>query len=227
MFTPTHTIYKIAAAILLTALMSGCGHTGFRAKEAASRFAGPPPSKMSVAGGMLIVSGPEGFCIDREASREEVGGSALVMLAPCQALGSARSGPVASHNAVITAAVAAHPRVVDVGQIEPMLRHFFATAEGRATLSRSGKAASVTVHKSYVEDGTYYLYLRDTAPFKWGKVQPDYWRALLPAGGRMVTLSAFALPDAPIDEASSRVLLKGFVDAVKAGSILPVVGKKS
>lgn len=202
---------------LVAALLAGCalGDPVGEAGDNASAFSGPPPTRMAVAQGAVIVAGPRGYCIDREASRDGGGQSALTVLSPCRQLGGGPFAPRPEHDAVLTAAVAPNERVLEMETVGAALADFFASEPGRAALSRSGVAATVAVQESFAEDGAWFLHLSDGAPFAWGAVQAEYWRALLPAGGRMVTLAVLTLPDAPLTRDTGLALLRDFVRALR------------
>ena len=176
---------------------------------------GPPPSRMAVAGGEIVIAGPKGFCIDRAASRDQGGQRGLSVLSSCRVLGAPGHGPDPAAKVVLTAVVAAQPGEILVGPAAPDLTRFFQSSRGRAALSRSGRAATVTLKETATDRDAYLMYLTDTAGFAWGRVQPDYWRALLPLGGRMVTLSVLGLPDGPIGRDEGLELLRGFIAATQ------------
>lgn len=217
----TNKIKGFTAGVLFTATLSACQMTAAPGPEKLSRFSGPPPSRMQVAGGQLIVSGPEGFCIDRDSSRSEPSGAALVVLSPCRGLGAGLFAPSARQAAVLTAGVGARPIGADAAALLPALRRWAATPAGRAGLSRSGEAGRLRVERLFEHDGAIWLRLHDPGDFAWGAVQPDYWRAVVPAGGRLVTLSVLALPDAPLSEREGFELLAKFIATLRQGSALP------
>ncbi len=179
---------------------------------------GPPPTRMGIARGAVIIAGPRGFCIDRAASQDRAGGAALTVLSACRGLGAGPFGPRPAHPAVLTAAVAAPGPVLPVAAAGPELAAFFASAPGRTALSRSGKAATVSVLESLTTDNALLLHLTDTAPFAWGAVQPDYWRALLMVGGRTVTVSVLTRPDTALSRDDGLALLRDFIAALRAAT---------
>lgn len=212
--------WRLILGPVLALGLAGCGLGLTPAEEpgATAAGAGPPPSRMGVAGGAIIIAGPKGYCIDRGASRDSGGAAALTVLSGCRQLGGALFGPRPAHPAVLTAAVAGDGMLVDVEAAAPELARFFADTPGRAALSRSGAAETVALQESFAEQGVFYLHLTDSAPFSWGAVQPGYWRALLQAGGRMVTLSVLTRTDAPLDRDQGLALLRDFAGAVRAAT---------
>lgn len=179
---------------------------------------GPPPARMAVANGAVVIAGPRGFCIDRAASQDSGGRAALTVLASCRALGAGPFAPRPAHAAVLTAAVASPGRGGAVDTEAPGLDAFFRSQAGRAALSRTGKATTVEVLETLPGDAALLLHLTDTAPFGWGAVQPDYWRALLMIGGRTVTLSVLTRPDAGLARDDGLALLRDFIAASRAAT---------
>lgn len=184
----------------------------------ASRFTGPPPARMGVAHGAVVVAGPRGFCIDREVSQDVRGAQALTVLSACRGLGAGVFGPAPAHAAVLTAAVAPPGRLIDVQAAEGGLVAYFQSTRGRAALSRSGRAETVRLQEGFAENGAFFLHLTDSAPFVWGAVQPDYWRALLETGGRMVTVAVLAQPGSPLTRDQGLDLLRDFIAATRAAT---------
>ncbi len=180
-----------------------------------SRFSGPPPARMGVAHGAVVVAGPRGFCIDREVSQDARGAQALTVLSACRGLGAGVFGPAPVHPAVLTAAVAPPGRLIDVQAAEGGLVAYFQSTRGRAALSRSGRADTVRLQEGFAEDGAFFLHLTDSAPFAWGAVQPDYWRALLETGGRMVTVAVLAQPGSPLTRDQGLAVLRDFIAATR------------
>lgn len=213
-------ISKALLPAALLALLAGCSlPKGAPAPlELGSRFSGPPPARMGVAAGAVVVQGPKGFCIDRDASADQSGQSALIVLSACRGLGAGMFTPAPKHSAMLTAAVAAPSQVIEIADYEAELRAFFFSRQGHALLSRSGDPKTVSISETFADDGAWFIHLRDAAPFIWGQVQSEYWRAVLPLGGRMVTLSVLTMPDNPLSQAQGLELLRAFVDSVRGST---------
>lgn len=190
-----------------------------------SRFSGPPPARMGVAGEQVIVAGPRGFCIDREVSRDAQGGAALAVLSACRGLGGGLLGPAPSQSAVLTAAVAAKGRLIDIDAAAAGLDRYFQSDRGRAALSRSGKAATIRIREGFAENGAFLLYLTDSTAFSWGAVQPEYWRALLQVGGRMVTVAVLAVPESPLSRDAGLSLLREFIASLRNATATAAIPK--
>lgn len=209
-----------ALSLAALAALSGCGWTGKTPslQQIGAKFTDSPPARMGVAEGAVVITGPKGFCIDRDVSQDTMGRQALTVLSACRELGAGLFQPKPTHPAVLTAAVAPPGPQIPIASGEAQLKSYFASDRGLRGLSRNGLADSVTIQEQFVEGDVFFLHLTDRAPFAWGKVQPDYWRALFPAGGRMVTAAVLAVPGQPLGRTEGLALLRDFVTATRLAS---------
>lgn len=194
-----HTIGWILALCLG---LAGCFETE-PLTEAASRGLQPTsgPSEITVLNGAVTVTGPTGYCIDTEATRES-DIEAFVLLVRCR--GTLRAAPVLS--ATITGLTA--PSSDDPDALR-RLTQFLSTRAGRAQLSRTGDPADVTVTEATYADNTIWLVLEDRG--NPASFDPVYWRAILPIGERIVTLSVLSAREHPLENGSGLATLRGFV----------------
>lgn len=132
---------------------------------------------MPVIGGALDVTAAPGYCVDRQASRE-TDAQAVVIIGRC----SDRSG---SLPAIVTVAVGVPGSAVSLTAGPEALAAFFASDAGRATLSRDGDAASVSIRDIRTTDGRLVLHLDDVAT-------GETWRTLFGLRGRLVSVSVTA-----------------------------------
>lgn len=222
----------LIGALTLAAVMalSGCSlpdltsWKGFTGKapslqEIGAKFTDAPPARMGVAQGAVVIAGPKGFCIDRDVSQDAMGQQALTVLSACRELGAGLFDPKPQHPAVLTAAVAPAGPQIPIASSEAQLKSYFTSERGLRGLSRNGLSDSVTLQEHFVEGDVFFLHLTDMAPFAWGKVQPEYWRALFPAGGRMVTAAVLAVPGQPLGRDEGLALLREFVTATRIASL--------
>jgi hypothetical protein len=154
----------------------------------------------SLLGGAIAITGPRGYCVDPAATREQ-GDTAVVLMGRCKfalavepALLTVSIGPVASAGAMAAGGEA--------------LTAYFTSTDGRAALSRIGRAGDVTVLEALMADDAYLLHLKD-------RVVGDYWRAVVGLNGRLVTISANGAQDAPLAPASGRALLDATLAALR------------
>lgn len=172
----------ILAAVIA---LSGCMED---VPQAASAEA---PSRVVVADGTVIVAGPDGYCVDLEASRDASAG-AFVVLGSCAAIAGNPALPQPQRPAVLTATVSGPGGGAPVSDSLPALDSYFRSDAGRAALARSGRAENVTILQGFSRDGAYILRLRDVSGFSGPALEPDYWRAVVDVGDRIVTLSVLA-----------------------------------
>jgi hypothetical protein len=191
-----------AVALVLVTALSGCFETEPRT-EAANRGLQPTagPVSIRVLDGTVAVSGPVGYCIDGEATRES-DIEAFVLLVRCR--GTLRPAPVLS--ATITRLPAPDS---DDPEALRRLTAFLASPAGRAQLSRTGDPSDVTVQEATYANGTIWLLINDRG--NPASFDPTYWRAVLPVGERIVTLSVLAAREHPFERGSGLSLLRSFV----------------
>ncbi|MDW4549650.1 hypothetical protein R5H32_09825 [Defluviimonas sp. D31] len=193
----TRTALALAACLGLAA----CAKGGF----------GGASRAIIVAGGEVTVAGPSGYCIDRSVSRDGAEG-AFVLLGTCAAISGSRAVAQPARPAVLTASVLpGAPLSAPMAESFEGLAAFFRSDPGRAALSRSGKAETVTVEEATTAGEVLYLRLRDVSAAEGRAVEPEYWRAILALKGRIVTLSALSLQDRPLSAEEKRQILEGFV----------------
>ncbi|WP_415184907.1 hypothetical protein [Phaeovulum sp.] len=205
MSTWTSKLYRFGGVWGLCAVLAGCVTTTMG--QAA-------PRSVRVADGSLVLTAPNGFCVDQKASQ---GDGSFVLFGNCAALSANPSLRQPGQPVVLTAAVSA-PAPVPVAKALPQMKEFFQSEAGRAALSRSGKAASVTVLGMRTEDDLLLVHLRDTAAASGPRVAAEYWRAFTGIEGRILSLSVLPLRDRPVSDANQRALILAFVRAIRAAN---------
>lgn len=202
-------ISKAALALLLTATLSAClpGDSGGTATRA-----------VSVSGGAVTIAGPSGYCIDRGAARDGAEG-AFVLLGTCAALSGVPRPGMPAAPAVLTATVRpGAPQGAPFSDSFPAMARFLRAAPGRAALSRTGRAGSVSLAEVRSRGEVLYLRVNDTSANPGQPLEPEYWRAILSLRGQIVTLSALALRARPLPAAEKRRALEAFVAEVQAAN---------
>lgn len=173
---------------------------------------------IAVSDGAVIITGPAGYCIDRSATRDGPEG-AFVLFGTCAALAGSRAAGQPDNPAVLTVSVLpGAPDATTFAESFPALATFFRSAPGRAALSRSGKAADVTVANIVPAGGALLLELRDTSAVRGQPVEPEYWRAVLAVEGSMVTLSALSLDNRPLSSGQKRRVLEALIASIRAAN---------
>lgn len=200
---------RAALAAMLVGLLAGCAGLD----DAATRA--------TVGGGAITIAAPRGYCVDRSALRDGRRG-AFVLFGSCAALAP---GPFATEPdplAVLTAAVAP-PRAAEgaatgtgalTGRADRLAAYVTSPA-GRRALSRDGRADSVTVLRTFTENGVFFIHLRDTSATAGPPVAAEYWRAILEVKQRMITLSILFPDGAAVDAEDGAAVIRAFAERVR------------
>lgn len=177
-----------AGLALVTLLLGGCVATGGGIRSVA------------LLDGAVTAAAPAGYCIAPGAGRRGTD-SAVVLMGRC----SARSE---ADPAVLTLSVgeAGSAGAMSVGG--EALAAYFQSTEGRAALSRDGRAADVRLLEAVMVDGAFLLHVTDAAV-------GDYWRAITGLSGRLVTVSAAGPDGQALPDAKGRALVEAAVAALK------------
>jgi len=195
-----------AAALAFTLALAGCA-------DLTSAFS--PATSLTVARGAVVVAGPRGYCIDRRLTRTGEGESFVVMGA-CSAFPFGTDNPV-GQAAVLTATVGGE---VTTGAFDPdVVEGFLRSAQGRATLSRSGRAETVDIRQVRQDPAVLSLMIRDTTAVGEGPpVDPTYWRAIFLVRGHLVTATVMAFHDSPLSMDQGFFTLADFVNRIRAAN---------
>lgn len=214
-WTATARALALAGALLATAcVMPEGGATG---------GAGGGPSKavttsVRVAEGAVTLAAPQGYCADTAESRDGPWG-AFVLFGSCASLAGSKSAASPRHPAILTAST--RPTKATSAEFAssfgPMAQ-YLASDQGRAALSRSGRAATVTIRQIVAAGDVLYIRAADTAEASGREVEAEYWRALFSVDGQIVTLSVLGLAAKPMSADDKRALLDRFVAKVKAAN---------
>lgn len=200
-------IRRIRLFPLLAVLLSGC--LALPTQRSAETAWPSGPNSVSLIDGAVVLDAPDGYCLEADtADRRDT----------AQSLYFAACGPGYPH-AVMSAVLSAErtPGILDANGAE-LLAAYFASDRGRATLSRSGNANSVTVHATEIGQGVVILHLTDTSSSDKAGLSPTYWRAVAELNGHLVTFAVLPFTDLDLPPETLRVLLDQFVEASQTGS---------
>jgi hypothetical protein len=175
---------------------------------------------VTVTSDRIVVTGPDGFCVDPTATRD-TGDTGFAVLGNCAAIANSRRVLQPESPAVLTAAISApsdRGSLVDsLGELDT----FFRSDEGLTLLSRAGEPDTVTILETLIVGDAFFLHASDSSAGAIEGVQPDYWRAYLDVGPRIATLSVLALEDRALDRGRSLEILEDFVGAVQTANAGP------
>lgn len=202
---------RSALLIVLTAclFLTACFDTE-PLNRAAERLglAASGPASVNVLGGVMTVTAPDGFCVDEEATRE-TGGEAFVLFARCR--------PGMRPSPVLSATVTGHASPGSASRENlQRLATFVGGRAGRAQLSRRGRADDVRIDETLIQDGVLWLRIHDSGNPE--TLHPAYWRAVLPVGERVVTLSVMSSRAHPVGGPRELETLRGFVARMRGAN---------
>jgi len=206
-------ISKATSLLAAMTLLAGCLEDGGFALGSA------PQTRMAVAGGTVTVAGPDGYCVDRGASRD-AGGSSFVLLASCPAVTGRDDLPAPPFPALLTATVAA-PEVGagPVSDQSAALRRYFGSSTGRSALARDGDPGNVDVIRTLSRDGLFVIQARDSSPDETGALGQAHWRAIFDAGGHVVSASVVALSERPLSDDAGLALVTEFAERIRRATL--------
>jgi hypothetical protein len=156
-----------------------------------------------ILAGSVNLGVPPGYCVDPRAS-QVTEDSAVMIIGRC----SDAAGVVP---AAITATVGEAGSAAVLAAGVPALSAYFASAEGRSALSREGVAEAVAIQEIRASDGVLILHLTDRA-------MGDYWRAVMAARGRLVTLAVTPPDGQPLSPDQGKALLDKAVRAMQSAN---------
>lgn len=201
--------------LALGLLLAGCGGGLPRGGDF-----GPLPqvdSEIAVTPDRVMVTGPEGFCIDPSATRDR-GQTAFVLLGNCAAIGNSARLPQPQTPAVLTAAISEPGPAGSLASNIPAMAAFFTSAEGRGMLSRDQNPASVEILNMFHQGDVFFLHARDVSAATIQGMRPEYWRAYMDVGPRIATLSVLSPNDQASDDNANLQVLHQFASAVAAAN---------
>jgi hypothetical protein len=148
--------------------------------------------ELSVLNGAITVAAPKGYCIDKKASVAR-GSATVLLIGRCD-----DQGQVAAAVVTLTIGGPASAGVLAAGP--QALGEYFASNAGRKVLARDGNADHVQIVQMQSDGRGLLLHLND-------QVAGDYWRAIAAIKGRLVTISASGVPEAPLTPGQARALV--------------------
>jgi hypothetical protein len=203
------------AALMLTALVTACGGVGPLRNL---RSQGPPPMRqIAVTSDQIIVTGPQGFCVDPTSTDDRVD-TAFVLMGNCAVISNRRNEAQPQVQAVLTASVSEADLGTTLRESIPEMDRFFQSEDGRQLLSRAGDADSVEILDSFFQGDVYFLHARDTSASEIADVTEVYWRSYLDVGPRIATLTVLETEATAIGAEDSLATLQDFTNAVIAAN---------
>lgn len=164
-----------------------------------------PQVSMTLLGGDLTVTAPQGYCLDMAASAARRG---FAVMAPCATLEADKPMPRVIGLATVQVGDTDSGEILGDGE---ELRDFLLTDAGAAILSEAGRADMVEVIGSQVKENAVKVHFVDSSPPAFDGAQSDEWRAFLAIGGRLVTVAVRGLEASPLNDGTGGWLLDNVV----------------
>jgi len=178
-----------AAVAAIAVLVAGCVETG-----------GGGLRSVALLDGAVVATAPAGYCLAPHTGQRS-GDSAVVIMGRCSAAGEAVP-------AVLTLSIGQGGSAGVLAGGGEALAAYFTSAEGRAAVSRTGRADDVEVLSARDAEGAFLLHLRD-------RRAGDYWRGIDGLRGRLVTVSVTAPEGEGLDAAKGRALVLAALAALR------------
>lgn len=174
--------------------------------------AAPKATALALYGGRVSVVAPANYCIANSASRPSEGFGVLVN---CTTL---RGEPnLTAPKGVVTVQVAEVGTAIPPGEAAN-LPAFFRTDAGRALLSQSGSAADITVEATAQSGSAVIVRFADAAPPPIAGLYTTEWRGFFPLNGRLATVSARGVAEAPLGTDEGQQLVERVIDALQVAN---------
>lgn len=209
-------LYLITVSVALMVL-GGCVKNGDAIGLGLAKFSAPKPApkQVRVSNKEVVIAGPKGFCVDPSQTKDTPK-SAFVLLGSCRAISNSVLKPKPPVPAILVATVSGKTKSASIGSSVKNLERFFKSSQGRAALSRDGRAQTVTVLETRNEGDVFYLHARDNGTDAQTGAGAEYWRALFNVNGRIVSTSVTGLAEQPISSEASFKTLTDFTDRIIA-----------
>jgi hypothetical protein len=217
MSTPIFDLLGRAARVAACLFLAGCSGSWFWAPR---NDAAPAPTHATVTSDRIVVTGPEGFCVDPTATLDQTE-TGFLLLGNCAAIANSRRAAQPTTPAILTATISERRGEGRLADDLDQLDDFFRSAEGLALISRSSDPKAVVVLDTATMGEVFLLHVIDRSDSPITGVQPNYWRAYLDIGPRIATLSVLALQDRSLSRNESLAILRRFVQAVQQANPQP------
>ncbi|MEL7211482.1 MAG: hypothetical protein AAGK92_02400 [Pseudomonadota bacterium] len=172
---------------------------------------GPPAIRETVLAETVKISAPDGYCVDTGSRRNGLGGN-FVVLAPCAAL---KVPGIEWPETVALITVSATRGALPAASAEE-LEAFVTSEEGRSLLATSTGDA-VDVLQTQSSQGAFFVQVSETeAPVT--ALEATYWRGLIAAGGRLVSLTVRGYEAEPLSAQTGLRVIRDLAASIRRDS---------
>ncbi|MFP7672036.1 dihydroxy-acid dehydratase [Marivita sp. S0852] len=197
----TRRAQTLGVALLGATLLAGCDATGSTGGLSFLESAASPPVKAAetarLARGQVVVSGPDGYCIDTTTLRQSSRGG-FAAIASCNILSGGQTGPIVEPVLVTV--------TVDRTSVEAPTLVDLASALG-TELSHSRELSAVTAGQMASGGETAFQ-----------GSDPRHWRGMFVLGDRIIGLALYAPQDSPFVGNQGAAFLNTVSSRIRANS---------
>lgn len=197
-------VLRLAACLLA---LTGCGQISDRI--AGLRGASAEPSfdaarSVLLFDGALTALGPDGYCVDGQASDVQAG---FVMMAGCAMMSEDEEAVQPTPHGLITVQFGAAETASVDGQ-EEAFASFLESEAGRAMLSETGSATEVDLTRVAAAEGRVIVSYATGADLMLVGTTGQVWRGFADIEGRLVTVTVHNMALAPLSDAEGPQLVQ-------------------
>lgn len=208
------------SALALALFLSACAQPGGPKAALPGDDDGDAARLVVSAGGRdVIVAPPPGFCIDRDAVRDQ-GDAVFVLIEDCTQIGAVpASNEAALVNGLVTLSIGAAPLFDGTGAdrraASERLERFLRSDEGRATVGMGGGPDDITIVESRRFEGSLFLLVEDASSDAAPVLSPRLWRAFTELNDRAAIAALSVFESSAIGDATMLAHLARVVAALK------------
>lgn len=188
--------------------LAGCEQVSDRLVNGLSSIGAPRDATsegirtLALLGGDVRVRGPEGYCVDQQASNARRG---FAVMAGC-ALMADDAAVMPTLDGLITVQFA-EAETASVTGNEDAFAGFLASEPGRSILARSGNSVDVGELSTISDRAGVLVRFEDAGGPAFGGTAGPQWRGFLDVNGRLATISVLSFERAPLSRSEGERLL--------------------
>ncbi|WP_425092846.1 hypothetical protein [Tropicimonas sp. S265A] len=174
---------------------------------------GTAQREVTVSRSAVTIAGPSGFCVDTESLRNDQD-SAFVLLGNCAAIAQTARYPQPEVRALLTAAVQ-ETGGLSIKDQSAEVTAYLKTEDGRAMLSRAGRADSVAILDTRKSGDVLFLHALDKSPGYVPGMSAEQWRAIFDLEGTVISLTVIGFDDAPLTAEAGKAMVREFASVIR------------
>ncbi|KAJ56991.1 hypothetical protein ACMU_00425 [Actibacterium mucosum KCTC 23349] len=198
-----------AFAVLSPLVLAGClGDINGTVPAAVTR---------SVMDGQVVVAGPDGYCVDPRATRENRD-EAFVLLASCSSVSATPSATAPFAKSLITVTVT---RPAQTGEFDASLsgaEAFFRSSDGRSAIAMDGDPSGVSLVSTETTDDMFVLQAELSDNGRAEGLGRNQWRAIFVVNDNLLSASVMSLASSELSAETGMAILQALVRKIRATS---------